>query len=109
MDSNGKQLQKMMLGFVVRRCAVAVGHPPSAEEFAEWANNFPDGERIVRLFGRAISTREAWAILRHPGRAVSARSVQPAEQIPLDGTLPSATVVDFAAAVARLKGAGSKS
>jgi hypothetical protein len=108
MDSNGKQLPKMMLGFVVRRCAVAVGHDPSAEEFVEWANNFPDGDRIVRLFGRPISIREARAILRHPGRAVSTRSAQAGEQIALDEASCSPTVVSFAAAVARLKRAGGK-
>jgi hypothetical protein len=30
---------KMMLGFIVRRCACEIGHPPTPEEFAEWANN----------------------------------------------------------------------
>ena len=29
---------KMMLGFIVRRCAADMGHTPSPGEFAEWAN-----------------------------------------------------------------------
>ena len=28
----------MMLGFIVRRCAADIGHPPSPDEFAKWAN-----------------------------------------------------------------------
>jgi hypothetical protein len=99
--SDSKQWPKMMLGFVVRRCAAAVGHAPSAEEFASWANSYPDGDRTVYLFGRPISIREAHAILRHPGREVTARAARPAEQT-LDGDpMSSSTVVSFAAAVAR--------
>jgi hypothetical protein len=29
---------KMMLGFIVRRCAADIGHTPTADEFAAWAN-----------------------------------------------------------------------
>ena len=29
---------KMMLGFIVRRCAADIGHMPSPDEFAKWAN-----------------------------------------------------------------------
>lgn len=64
---------KIMLGFVVRRCAVAVGHDPSPEEFAAWANAYRQGGRTVYLFGRPISTEEARLILRHRGRPVAAR------------------------------------
>lgn len=58
-----------MLGFVVRRCAAALGHPPDAEELADWANNHG-----CRIFGRPITADEARVILRHPGRLVTVRS-----------------------------------
>ena len=64
---------RIMLGFVVRRCAVALGHPPTPEELAEWANNQRDARGRYRIFGRAISTAEARVILRHPGRLVTVR------------------------------------
>jgi len=51
---NGKG-QKVMLGFVVRRCAREIGHTPTPHEFAAWANNQSlDGERY-NIFGQAIS------------------------------------------------------
>jgi hypothetical protein len=99
MRARNTPLSKMMLGFVVRRCAVAVGHEPTAEEFAAWANNYPNGGRSVRLFGRPISVAEARLILRHPGRPVSARTAAPHERAAPAGT--SATVIPLAAA--RLK------
>jgi hypothetical protein len=68
-------LPKMMLGFVVRRCVVELGHQPTAAEFAHWANT-----GTARLFGRAISEAEARLILRHQARLVSARSAAPDEQ-----------------------------
>ena len=74
-------LPKMMLGFVIRRCAVAVGHEPNAAEFARWANAYPDGGRTVHLFGRPISEREAQVILRHRGRPVAARTASPHEEL----------------------------
>ncbi len=66
---------KVMLGFLVRRCAHAIGHEPSPEEFAAWANTFREEpwDRPTYLFGRAISVAEAEVILRHPGRAVRTR------------------------------------
>jgi hypothetical protein len=64
---------KMMLGFVIRQCAVALGHPPAPEELAEWANNQRDRYGRYRIFGRAISADEARVILRHPGRLVTVR------------------------------------
>ena len=109
MAIDDKSLPKMMLGFVVRRCAAALGHTPSPEEFAEWANNYRDGERTVFLFGRPISIREAHLILRHPARAVSARSAAPAEQLVIDETLPSTNVVSFTTAAARLRDHRAKS
>jgi len=93
----------MMLGFVVRRCAVAVGHDPSAEEFTTWANNYPDGDRTVALFGRPISVAEARLILRRPGRPVSARGAAPHERIADEATVAGTRVTSFADAAARLR------
>jgi hypothetical protein len=96
----------MMLGFVVRRCAVAVGHEPSAEEFAAWANAQREGERRFCLFGRPISVQEARLILRHPGRPVTARTAALHEQLTDDvraAPQNRAKVTQFAAAAARLK------
>jgi len=67
------QRNKMMLGFIVRRCARDIGHPPTPEEFAEWANNQGDNGERYSLFGRPISPSAASIILRHPGRLVTAR------------------------------------
>jgi 3-isopropylmalate/(R)-2-methylmalate dehydratase small subunit len=61
----------MMLGFVVRRCAVILGHPPSAAEFAAWANDQRDALGRYRIFGREISIVDARVIIRHPGRLVT--------------------------------------
>lgn len=98
-----KNLPKMMLGFVVRRCAVAVGHEPSPEEFAAWANNYPEGDRLVCLFGRAISITEARVILRHPGRPVTARGAAPGERVVEETRIDATKVTSFAEAMARLK------
>jgi hypothetical protein len=102
--SSRKPLPKMMLGFVIRRCAVAVGHDPNPEEFAAWANSYRDGERSVYLFGRAISVQEAQVMLRHQSRPVAARSAAPYERIPEDGGafLPG-KVTFFSEAKARLQ------
>ena len=72
-----KTAPKMMLGFVVRQCAVALGHAPSAEELVEWANNQGAGRARYCLFGRAITVSDARVILRHPGRPVTVRSAGP--------------------------------
>jgi len=103
MPSGIKTLPKMMLGFVVRRCAVAVGHEPSAEEFAAWANNYRDGHRTIRLFGRAISADEARLILRHRARPVTARNAAPHECVVSDEAITATNVRSLAAGVARLK------
>lgn len=96
-----------MLGFVVRRCANAIGHDPSAEEFTAWANTYHDGERTIYLFGRPITIAEAHVIMRHRGRPVSARTAASHEQITdvLDGTCTNlaGNVTSFAAAAARIK------
>lgn len=95
------RLPKMMIGFVVRRCAIELGHPPSAAEFATWANAGDRG--AAHVFGRPISEREANLILRHQARLVSARSASPAEQWVDGGELagPAANVVRLDAARAR--------
>ena len=97
----------MMLGFVVRRCATAIGHDPSAEEFTAWANTYHDGERTIYLFGRPITIAVARVIMRHRGRPVSARTPAPHEQMAdaLDGTGTDlgGNVTSFAAAAARIK------
>ncbi|HEX9443642.1 MAG TPA: hypothetical protein VGA73_05955 [Candidatus Binatia bacterium] len=67
------QRNKMMLGFIVRRCAREIGHPPTPEEFAEWANNREENGVRYSLFGREISVSAAKIILTQPGRMVSAR------------------------------------
>jgi hypothetical protein len=61
---------KMMLGFIVRRCATDIGHPPSPDEFAKWANgDSPKGNRIC-LFGKEISPTAAKVMFGQPGRLV---------------------------------------
>jgi len=75
---NGR-LPKMMLAFVVRRCTVELGRVPSAQEFADWANNQGAGPG-PSLFGRPISIDEAHLILRHRSRLVSAKSAAPGEE-----------------------------
>ena len=65
---------RVMLGFVVRRCARDLGHPPTALEFAEWANSREENGRRYCLFGRAISASTAEVMLRHPGRLVTVRA-----------------------------------
>ena len=74
-DSTADQSQrnKMMLGFIVRRCARDIGHPPTPEEFADWANSQEQNGCRYSLFGRPISASAARIILRHPGRLVTAR------------------------------------
>jgi len=100
-------LPKMMLGFVVRRCTVDVGHQPSPEEFAAWANNYKDRDRTYCLFGRPLTVDEARVILRHRSRLVTARSAAPYECVVLEEGIANgngpATVLSFSAAMARLK------
>lgn len=81
-------LPKMMVGFVVRRCAVALGHDPTPEEFARWANEYREGERVVCIFGRPITVAEARLILGHRARPVSARSAAPHEVVEIDANAP---------------------
>ena len=71
------RLPKMMIGFVVRRCAVELGRMPTPAEFAAWANS-GDAECAHR-FGRPISEAEARLILHHQARLVTARSATSVE------------------------------
>lgn len=64
----------MMLGFIARRCAVELGHPPTPEEFADWANHQRGNGHSYCLFGKPISVSIAQVMLRHPGRLVTVRT-----------------------------------
>ena len=87
--SRNAPLPKMMLGFVVRRCTVELGHRPTPAEFAAWANG-----GAAHLFGRPISEAEAAVILRHQARLVSARSATTEEQyVPSDELVAAPNVV----------------
>jgi len=103
MSSAPTALPKMMLGFVVRRCAVAIGHDPSPEEFTAWANTYREGERTINLFGRPITVAEARVIMRHRSRPVTSRGATPHEWLPTDDALSGDNVTSFAEAVARLR------
>lgn len=74
-DSRGSQTTppKMMLGFIVRRCAAELGHMPSPHEFAAWANEQKQNGRCFCLFGKPISPIAAKIMLRQPGRLVTVR------------------------------------
>lgn len=62
---------KMMLGFIVRRCAADIGHPPSPDEFAKWANGDSLKANRLCLFGREISPIAAKVMFGQPGRLVT--------------------------------------
>jgi hypothetical protein len=64
---------RIMLGFIVRQCAVALKHQPSAAELVEWANRQWGEHGRYCIFGREISVSEAAVILRNPGRLVTVR------------------------------------
>jgi hypothetical protein len=64
---------KIMLGFIVRDCAVALGHSPSPEELAAWANHQSDERGEYCLFGRRITVGEARVMLKHLARPVTVR------------------------------------
>ena len=65
---NSNDEAKMMLGFIVRRCAADLGHNPSPDEFATWANG--NGSRLC-LFGKEISSDAAKVMFSQPGRLVT--------------------------------------
>lgn len=72
-DASDKKTKKMMLGFIVRRCAAEIGHMPAPHEFASWANNRNENGRPYCLFGRPISADAARVMLSQPGRLVTVR------------------------------------
>ena len=86
---------KMMLAFVVRQCAVELGHVPDAAELAEWANNRRGFAGSYRVFGRAISIDEAKAILRSPERMVSIHPDWEARRAPARFTAQPANVIQL--------------
>jgi hypothetical protein len=71
--ANGGEPLRIMLGFVVRQCATALGRRPTPVELANWANNQWDEKGRYHMFGRAITVEEARVILRHPSRMVTVR------------------------------------
>lgn len=73
---------KIVLGMVVRECAVELGHDPSPRELADWANHQRDSRGDFCLFGREITDIEASVILKHPAREVT---VRPARAAPKPG------------------------
>ena len=62
---------KMMLGFIVRRCAADIGHRPSPAEFAHWANSQHENGKRFCLFGKEISPSIAKVMFSQPGRLVT--------------------------------------
>ena len=70
--NNGKNGEaKMMLGFIVRRCAAELGHTPSPDEFAAWANRQKQNGKSYCLFGKEISPSVAKVMFAQPGRMVT--------------------------------------
>lgn len=63
----------MMLGFIVRRCAADLGHHPTPDEFAAWANAQGDESHGYCLFGKPISPSIAKIMFSQPGRFVTIR------------------------------------
>jgi hypothetical protein len=74
LNAPNKAAPKMMLGFIVRRCAADLGHNPSPDEFAAWANAQSQNGRRYCLFGKPISPLVAKIMFRQPGRLVTVRS-----------------------------------
>ena len=69
---NAKESEsKMMLGFIVRRCAADIGHTPTPAEFAQWANSQHDDGKRFCLFGKEISPSVAKVMFGQPGRLVT--------------------------------------
>jgi hypothetical protein len=62
---------KMMLGFIVRRCAADLGHAPTPDEFAVWANGGGANGASHCLFGKEISPAAAKIMFKQPGRLVT--------------------------------------
>jgi len=68
-----KGTPKMMLGFIVRRCAADLGHTPTPDEFAARANGTSRNGEGHCLFGKPISANIAQIMFRQPGRLVTVR------------------------------------
>jgi hypothetical protein len=68
---NRNDESKMMLGFIVRRCAADLGHTPTPDEFARWANGDNLKGRRFCLFGKEISPTAAKVMFTQPGRLVT--------------------------------------
>ncbi len=64
---------KMMLGFIVRRWAADLGHNPTPDEFATWANKHGQNGQQYCLFGKPISPSVAKVMFSQPGRLVTVR------------------------------------
>jgi hypothetical protein len=62
---------KMMLGFIVRRCAADLGHAPTPDEFAAWANGRAGNGSSHCLFGKEITAAAAKIMFKQPGRMVT--------------------------------------
>ena len=62
---------KVMLGFIVRRCAAELGHAPTPDEFAAWANGEANNDATHCLFGKEISPAAAKIMFKQPGRMVT--------------------------------------
>ncbi|HEU4340066.1 MAG TPA: hypothetical protein VFU31_00700 [Candidatus Binatia bacterium] len=60
-----------MLGFIVRRCAADLGHTPTPDEFADWANAQGGRGQGYCLFGKPISPSIARIMFSQPGRLVT--------------------------------------
>jgi hypothetical protein len=60
-----------MLGFIVRRCAADIGHTPTPDEFARWANGYHQRGKRLCLFGTEISPSIAKVMFTQPGRLVT--------------------------------------
>jgi hypothetical protein len=72
--SSSNNRNKVMLGFIVRKCIMDIGHTPTADEFAAWANDQEENGHRYSLFGKPISLSTAKVMIRHPERLVSVRS-----------------------------------
>jgi hypothetical protein len=62
---------KVMLGFIVRRCAADIGHTPTPDEFAKWANEQSQHGKRFCLFGKEISASAAKVMFGLAGRLVT--------------------------------------
>src|SRR5207253_10962655 len=71
--ASNKAAPKMMLGFIVRRCAPDLVHNPTPDEFAAWANGQSQNERRYCVFGKHISHLVAKNMFSQPGRLVTVR------------------------------------